>query len=114
LREPADAEPLKYRKYPLPEEISEQTSPTRRIPSLLPTAASNSSSPPSAAAGNSGAPSAGSPGWQEQSAGGSNAQQFDFDEPIDIPGTHVPTWTVVLLILGVISALSATAFLFLR
>jgi PPM family protein phosphatase len=111
LKEAADAEPLKYRKYPLPEEISEQTSPTRRIPSLTPMAPSSSSSPPSTGS-NSSAPNAGAPYRQDAHSG--NAQQFDFDEPIDIPGTHVPTWTVVVLILGVVSALSATAFLFLR
>jgi protein phosphatase len=110
LKDPADAEPLKYRKYPLPEEISEQTSPTRRIPSLSPSAIP-SSSPPSDAS-HSGAPSPGAPGWQEHPS--SAPQQFEFDEPIDIPGTHVPTWTVVLLVVGVVSALGATAFLFLR
>ncbi len=112
LKDPADAEPLKYRKYPLPEEISEQTSPTRRIPSLSPAAPASSSSPPSGAS-HSVAPPAGAAGWQEPSASGA-PQQFEFDEPIDIPGTHVPTWTVILLIVGVVSALSATAFLFLR
>ncbi len=111
LKPPSDTEPLKYRKYPLPEEVSEQTSPTRRIPSLAPMASPTSSSP--APAGDA-APSAGSPGWQEKSPQSGHPPQFDFDEPIDIPGTHVPTWTVVVLILGVVSALSATAFLFLR
>jgi protein phosphatase len=112
LKAPSDTEPLKYRKYPLPEEVSEQTSPTRRIPSLTPMAPASLS--PASASGDA-APSAGSPGWQEGSPQSSKQQQqFDFDEPIDIPGTHVPTWTVVVLILGVVSALSATAFLFLR
>lgn len=103
-----EREPLKYRKYPLPEEMSEQTSPTRRIPSLAPTA--SKSGPPAGSSIPSVSP--GSSGWQELTPGGS--PQFDMDEPVDIPGTHVPTWIVVALILGVVSALSATAFLFLR
>jgi protein phosphatase len=107
-----EGEPLKYRKYPLPEEISEQTSPTRRIPSL------NPSAPPSAnsnalASRSDPAPSPERAGWQEHTPGGTQ-QQFDIDEPIDIPGTHVPTYIVVGLIMVVVVLLSATAFLFLR
>ncbi len=36
------------------------------------------------------------------------------EERIDIPGTHVPPWVVVVIVVGVILVLAATAFLFLR
>ena len=110
LPEPNDSEPLKYRKYSLPEEPAELTSPARRLPSLSPAPAPTGPSPLPASSDPSVAAGAGSAAWQE--SGG--APHYEVDEPIDIPGTHVPTWIVVALILGVISALAATAFLFLR
>ena len=36
------------------------------------------------------------------------------EERIEIPGTHVPAWVVVVLVVGVIVILAGTAFLFLR
>jgi len=36
------------------------------------------------------------------------------EERIEIPGTHVPAWVVVILVLGVILLLIGTAFLFLH
>ena len=36
------------------------------------------------------------------------------EERIEIPGTHVPAWVVVVLVVGVILVLAGTAFLFLR
>jgi hypothetical protein len=36
------------------------------------------------------------------------------EERIDIPGTHVPAWIVVVLVVAVIAVLAATAFLLLR
>lgn len=103
-----EGEPLKYRKYALPEEPAELTSPARRLPSLTPAPAPTGPSPLPASSDPSIA-AAGNAAWQE-----SGGQHFEFDEPVDIPGTHVPTWIVVVLILGVVSALAATAFLFLR
>jgi hypothetical protein len=35
------------------------------------------------------------------------------DEEIDIPGTHVPPWVVVLIVVAVMGLLAATAFLLL-
>ncbi len=109
LRDPSDAEPLKYRKYSLPEEPAELTSPARRLPSLTPAPAPTGPSPLPASSDPSVA-GANNASWQEPGGG----PHYEVDEPIDIPGTHVPTWIVVVLILGVISALAATAFLFLR
>ena len=34
--------------------------------------------------------------------------------PVRIPGTHVPAWVVVALVIGVVALLGATAFLLLR
>ena len=110
LPDPNDSEPLKYRKYSLPEEPAELTSPARRLPSMSPAPAPTGPSPLPASSDPSVAAGAGNAAWQEP--GG--AAHYEVDEPIDIPGTHVPTWIVVALILGVISALAATAFLFLR
>jgi hypothetical protein len=36
------------------------------------------------------------------------------EEQIEIPGTHVPPWVVVVIVLSVILVLAGTAFLFLR
>jgi hypothetical protein len=36
------------------------------------------------------------------------------EERISIPGTHVPAWVVVALVIGVVALLGATAFLLLR
>jgi hypothetical protein len=55
-------------------------------------------------------PSSGSPpGWSER--GGAPLYP---EERIDIPGTHVPAWVVVVLVVGVVALLSGTAFLLLR
>jgi hypothetical protein len=45
-----------------------------------------------------------------------NAPQSPYyeEERIEIPGTHVPAWVVVILVLGVILLLIGTAFLFLH
>jgi protein phosphatase len=118
----ADAEPLKYRKYSLPEETADNTEPhIRRMPDLPATPpmvavhGPGSSAPqglastmvftpsqsplptPAAAPYNSMPP----PGHYEE-------------ERIEIPGTHVPAWVVVVLVVGVILVLAGTAFLFLR
>lgn len=97
-------EPLKYRKYALPEAEKKDngagdtapnspsqappanTSSTQREPSIRPSQRPNSGSPPAHAG----------------------------DESIDIPGTHIPAWLVVILVTGVIGLLAATAFVLLR
>jgi PPM family protein phosphatase len=90
------AEPLKYRKYSLPEE---PTDPARKaVPSPMP------SSPSDGVAAAHAAP-----------AGPPNAVAWSMEEErIEIPGTHVPTSVVVALIVGVIALLAGTAFLLLR
>jgi protein phosphatase len=114
-----DTIPLRYRKYTLPEEPQENTAQHIR-PSLRGMSADSAGMPanlyvaPSSgnAADVSGPhmpPAAQSGGWQER--GG--AQLYP-EERIDIPGTHVPAWVVVALVVGVIALLSGTAFLLLR
>jgi protein phosphatase len=112
--------PLKYRKYTLPEEPQEETVPHNVRPSLRAMGADAPGVPANlyvAPSSGSGAevnephvpPAAQSGGWQER--GG--AQLYP-EERIDIPGTHVPAWVVVALVVGVIALLSGTAFLLLR
>jgi PPM family protein phosphatase len=116
----ADSTPLKYRKYTLPEEPLEPTAPhpkpnsarnagaqTGGMPANLYTPPSSGTPsdpnrPPFAQAPASGA-------WSERGGAG-----FYAEERIDIPGTHVPAWIVVALVVGVVALLSGTAFLLLR
>jgi hypothetical protein len=49
------------------------------------------------------------PGWQEHGAHG----EYD-PNAIEIPGTHVPVWMVLGIVIGVIILLAGTAFLLLR
>jgi protein phosphatase len=120
----ADTEPLKYRKYTLSEEPLEQTESHRRQ-SLREMAAAASSGQPGVpsnlysqgdgaarpAQSTSGAPpgSGTTGGWQEP-----GRHEHDDEERISIPGTHVPAWVVVALVVCVIAMLAATAFLLLR
>jgi protein phosphatase len=122
----ADDEPLKYRKYPLPEEPAPslgntvpQGGPMSGNPASMsgnhmagvPSAHPNSL-PAGAAPGAPGTPgsnqSATSP-WQEP-GGAYNV----LDEHVDIPGTHVPIWVVIVIAVGVLALLGVTAFLLLR
>jgi PPM family protein phosphatase len=116
LAPPPDGEPLKYRKYALPEEATEGTEPGRRLtpensPVLPPPGAPVSSlslpqglgstfvfAPPPAASGH--APASHPP---------RQAPPIPHDEEIDIPGTHVPAWVVGLIVLAVMLLLAATA-----
>jgi protein phosphatase len=98
LRGPDDGDPLKYRKYVLPEE---PTDPARKaVPTPSATAYDGAASA-HAMTPNAAAPAAAWPGSFEE-------------ERIEIPGTHVPTGVVVALIVGVIALLAGTAFLLLR
>jgi serine/threonine protein phosphatase PrpC len=120
----ADAEPLKYRKYVLPEEPIDNTEPHRRPVSDAPAAASPAAMPGSGSSapqglsstmvfGNSsgGGAAASAPSAAQASAAPPPVYE---EERIEIPGTHVPAWVVVALVVGVILVLAATAFLFLR
>ncbi len=95
-------EPLKYRKYMLGEETTGPMGANAAPASADATGASK------AVRGNSLAPPSG--GWHEQ---GPHTSDEDV-ERIDIPGTHVPTWMVVGIVVGVIFVLGGTAFLLLR
>ena len=120
-----DTEPLKYRKYTLAEEQLEQTESHRRqslremaamavagpsssgMPANMYTGPADGAREPSVRPPPVGAAAPG--GWQEQ------GPHADLDEErISIPGTHVPAWVVVALVLCVVAMLSATAFLLLR
>ena len=124
-------EPLKYRKYTLPEEPVEKTEPHRR-PSLRELSGnaggagvpSNLFAPPSSSSGSladSSSPSlsggAGPLSSSRDAMGhdrGASGGGVYAEERIDIPGTHVPAWIVVALVVGVVALLSGTAFLLLR
>jgi PPM family protein phosphatase len=118
-----DTEPLKYRKYVLPEEQQETTETFRRAPVEEPATTPDPGGPsglelavdpskvgkadakqPSVRPKPSGAPA----GWHEQ------GPHADLDERIEIPGTHVPAWVVVAIVVGVVALLAATAFFLLR
>ena len=117
-----DAEPLKYRKYTLPEEPADATEPHLRRPDLA------APSPAALAAmhgGGSSAPQGLSStmvfGEQPPLAANITGKtpskpppRYYEEERIEIPGTHVPAWVVVVLVVGVILVLAGTAFLFLR
>ena len=108
------AEPLKYRKYILGDEnLDHGQSTAPMIPGSGPPGAPDAlgvgpdaRGAPAAAARASGA------GWHEQGPHGPNGPQSD--DRIDIPGTHVPVWMVIGIVLGVVVLLAGTAFLLLR
>jgi serine/threonine protein phosphatase PrpC len=121
------SEPLKYRKYSLPEEEAEGTERHRRptadaapsdasdkartMPDVSPVAATEDNNVAAGAAGAASQRSARNrtDGWHEQGPHAAGA-----DESIDIPGTHVPAGVVVAIVLGVVAVLAATAFVLLR
>jgi protein phosphatase len=95
---PEGGDPLKYRKYALPEE---PTDPARKaVPTPAPAPAD-------------GLLVAAAPA-QPQAATNAPWPGAIEEERIEIPGTHVPASVVVALILGVIALLAGTAFLLLR
>jgi serine/threonine protein phosphatase PrpC len=138
-----DVEPLKYRKYSLPEEPPENTEPNRRA--LVSDPAVSSGGPPqnlygappdkreegsSSRQGLSSTmvfggsvpampPAAGSPPPSAASGAGvatwaDGGVHGEAEERIEIPQTHVPAWVVVLLVVGVVALLAIMAFGLLR
>jgi protein phosphatase len=108
-------EPLKYRKYTLPEEPVESTEPGRNVElpaSLQPRSVSHGSSAPQGLTSTM----VGGPMVipARPAAGHPHAPAGYEEEQVDIPGTHVPPWVVVVLVVGVILVLAGTAILFLR
>ena len=120
-----DAEPLKYRKYVLPEEPADNTVPHRMIPEIssMPPALSSAHGPGSSApqglsstivySANASPMPPIPPATTSAPSSGPPAGYYE-EERIEIPGTHVPAWVVVVLVVGVILVLAGTAFLFLR
>ena len=107
---PADTEgeALRYRKYAIPEDPNDATAPARRStdPGRDP-----SSPPPEGIASIPPTANDKLAGWHEQ---GPHAQAENGEERIEIPGTHIPTWLVVTLIVGVIAMLAGAAVVLLR
>jgi protein phosphatase len=99
-------DPLKYRKYVLTETPPAED---RTAPNASKTASMPVASPPTSLAAASVPPSAAS-SWQEH---GAHTPSQEYDR-VDIPGTHVPIWMVVAIVIGVVVLLGATAFLLLR
>lgn len=100
-------DPLKYRKYSLPEESGEATAPVRRPPHL-----DHHPDEPDALA-HRGDPD-GAPSPSKRVSDPPQNQAGVDDETIDIPGTHVPAAVVVMLVVGVLFIVGTLMMLFLR
>jgi protein phosphatase len=121
LKGPTEGEPLKYRKYVLPEEPIEGTEPGRRV---TPEAVATLPLPGDRVSGTSApqglgstivlaAPPGAGPGLLPAKHSPPQAPLALLDEEIDIPGTHVAPWVVVLIVVAVVAVLVATGFLLL-
>jgi protein phosphatase len=117
------SDPLKYRKYALPEEQQEHTEPSRRLtpeggvppPSQMAAAFGPGSSSPQGLGSTMVASAAMSPMAPTAPVQGSATAPARYEEEqIEIPGTHVPPWVVVVLVAGVLLVVVITAFVFLR
>jgi protein phosphatase len=115
-------DPLKYRKYALPEEQQEHTEPSRRLsaegappPSQMAAAFGPGSSSPQGLGSTMVASAAMSALAPSAPVHGTPAPPARYEEEqIEIPGTHVPPWVVVVLVAGVLLVVVITAFVFLR
>ncbi len=103
-------DPLKYRKYTLPED-PDASARSLRPASEVPADAPSDSGMYSALDDTTEAAARArrGDGWHEAGPHVSAA-----DERIDIPGTHVPAGVVVVIVVGVVGLLAATAFFLLR
>jgi protein phosphatase len=111
-----DSEALKYRKYALPDEVpDDRTAPMPTMHAPVPGAPVPPGMPdPRGPDGQMRMPSLRpQAGWQEQGPHGPILPEHDYDR-VDIPGTHVPIWMVVGIVIGVVVLLAGTAFLLLR
>lgn len=110
-------EALRYRKYPLPEGGADQNEPHRRtFPDELDPTASPSSPIEVPRALDAPIP-LGPPSTRPPEPAPSSPEVFlstEGEERINIPGTNVPWWVVVALVLGVMASLTAMAWFLLR
>jgi PPM family protein phosphatase len=117
---PTDGEPLKYRKYSLPEETPENTERNRRPsadapppPAPLPSMRGPGSSGPQGLASTMMAGQehyGATPATSGASQTGNSPPPAAYEEEqIEIPGTHVPPWVVIVLVVGVMAVLLGTA-----
>ncbi len=111
-----EGEPLKYKKYVLPEEATEGTEPGRRLtpenspvlpPPGNPTPGLNLPQGLGSTFVFSPPPNAG--GLTPATYSPKPAPLTPHDEEIDIPGTHVPGWVVMVIVVAVMGLLAATA-----
>lgn len=108
--DPATDEPLKYRKYVLGDEGLGDTAPLGG-PAMTAVPGAPGPATPDGSLRHGGPAPAHAPTWQEAGAHGA---PYDDQDRIDIPGTHVPIWMVIGIVIGVIVLLAGTAFLLLR
>lgn len=120
-----DDEPLRYRKYALPEEPSDLTEPNRRLtpepppPALVAQGFDAGSSLPQGLGSTvvfspNATPAVATKSPLPPAERPNRAPGVPEEERIDIPGTHVPPWVVVVIVVAVILVLSGTAFLLLQ
>ena len=105
----ASSEPLKYRKYVLTDNSLTDTVPLGTASPAGHHGAGGAGQHPAdgTARAASGRPPA---AWNGPTAG----NPYDGDDSISIPGTHVPIWMVVGIVVGVVVLLAGTAWLLLR
>ena len=121
LPEGSEVEALRYRKYVLPEEPSDETEPNRRLSSEVPTdmPITRSHHPGSSAPQGLSSTAVFSPGqnlmpaprFSPMPSGRPPRGPHAEEERIDIPGTHVPPWVVVVIVVAVLLVLLGTALL---
>jgi protein phosphatase len=115
----ADSEALKYRKYALPEEPIDETEPNRRLtpeapaePPLIRSHHPGSSAPQGLSSTMVFSPAQNLLPTPRLSPLPPNRPRLE-EERIDIPGTHVPPWVVVVIVVAVVLVLTGTAYLLL-
>jgi protein phosphatase len=114
-----DLEPMRYRKYALPEEPVDETEPNRRLASDAPTeppalhSHHPGSSVPQGLASTLVFSQAASLMPAPRASSLPPPRLRPEEERIDIPGTHVPPWVVVIIVVAVVLVLAGTAFLLL-
>jgi protein phosphatase len=112
-----ETEALRYRKYPLPECAADQTESHRRTTADEIDPSASPSAPMEVPRGLDSPISLVAPSNRPADPAESAPDVLptpESDERINIPGTHVPWWVVVALVLGVMATLTAMASFLLR